>query len=81
MDNRWHPIEPLDPRVPENLRGDLAALNRLHRSWKEFADSLDEAYQMSLRRRTLRRHAIETDTIERLYQIEWGVTETLVAEG
>ena len=81
MDNRWHPIEPLDPRVPENLRGDLAALNRLHRSWKEFADSLDEAYQMSLRRRTLRRHAIETGIIERLYQIEWGVTETLVAEG
>jgi Fic family protein len=56
-------------------------LNRLHRSWEEFSSSLDTSYQLSLRRRTLRRHAIETGIIERLYQIEWGVTETLVAEG
>ena len=81
MDGTWEPIKQLDPKVTENLRGDLAALDRLHRSWQDFAASLDENYQLSLRRRTLRRHAIETGVIERLYDIDWGVTETLVAEG
>ena len=33
------------------------------------------------RQRSLRRHAIETGIIERLYDLEWGVTEALVAEG
>jgi len=33
------------------------------------------------RARNLRRHAIETGIIERLYDLEWGVTEALVAEG
>ncbi|SBW27814.1 hypothetical protein [Protofrankia symbiont of Coriaria ruscifolia] len=33
------------------------------------------------RHRSLRRHAIETGIIERLYDVEWGVTESLVAEG
>lgn len=81
MNSRWRPIEPLDQTVVENLRGDLAVLDRLHLSWREFAASLDESYQLSLRRRTLRRHAIETGILERLYDIEWGITETLVAEG
>ncbi len=29
----------------------------------------------------MRRHAIETGVIERLYNVDWGVTEALVAEG
>jgi hypothetical protein len=33
------------------------------------------------RRRSLRRHAIETGIIERLCDVDWGVTEALVAEG
>jgi len=33
------------------------------------------------RLRNLRRHAIETGILERLYDVEWGVTEALVAEG
>lgn len=33
------------------------------------------------RDRNLRRHAIETGIIEKLYDIDWGVTEELVAEG
>ena len=81
MDTKWHPIEPLDESVAENLRGDLAALRALQRSWQDFAFSLDEADRNTLRRRTLRKHAIETGIIERLYDIDWGVTETLVAEG
>ena len=81
MDSRWHPIKSLDSRVVGHLRHDLAALDRLQDLWTDFAASLDEADRLSLRRRTLRRHAIETGILERLYQIDWGVTETLVAEG
>ena len=81
MDFRWVPIKPLDHRVPEQLGLDLAALDRLQRHWVDFAASLDEDDRRSLRRRTLRRHAIETGILERLYQIDRGVTETLVAEG
>lgn len=81
MDSRWHPIKPLDPSVVEHLSHDLAALDRLQDLWTDFAASLDEADRLTLRRRTLRRHAIETGILERLYQIDWGVTETLVAEG
>ena len=81
MNSRWAPIDPLDPQVEKNLRDELAALDRLHHSWLEFAESLDENDQMSLRRRTLRRHAIETGIIEGLYDIDRGVTGTLVAQG
>ncbi|MDE0231227.1 MAG: Fic family protein [bacterium] len=56
-------------------------MNALHGSWKEFADSLAEADRSALRHRTLRKHAIETGIIERLYLVDWGVTETLVADG
>ena len=78
---KWHPITPLDPSVEESLRDDLAALNALYRSWREFTSSLDEADRNTLRRRNLRKHAIETGILERLYDIDRGVTESLVADG
>lgn len=81
MDNRWHPIEPLDTGIEAGLRHELAALDRLHHLWREFAASLGEEDRTSLRRRTLRKHAIETGILERLYVVDWGVTDTLVAEG
>ena len=77
----WAPITELDAAVQEMLRGDLAAVDALHRSWIVFTASLDEADRYTLRRRTLRKHAIETGIIERLYDLDWGVTEQLVAEG
>lgn len=78
---KWQPITRLDPSVEEKIRGDLAAVDALQRSWRQFTSSLDEADRHTLRRRTLRKHAIETGILERLYQIDWGVTQTLVAEG
>lgn len=42
--------------------------------------SNDLAFQEA-RRRSLRRHAIETGIIERLYDVDWGVTLALIAEG
>ena len=78
---KWRPITQLDRAVEEMLRCDLAAVDALHRSWIRFTASLDEADRHTLRRRTLRKHAIETGIIERLYDIDWGVTEQLVADG
>lgn len=77
----WTPIQPLDPAVEERLRGDLTAVDALHRRWKEFTAALDEADKATLRSRTLRKQAIETGILERLYDLDWGLTENLVAEG
>ena len=77
----WNPIQPLDPTVENSLRGDLTAVDALHRRWEEFTGDLDEADKATLRRRTLRKQAIETGILERLYDIDWGLTENLIAEG
>ena len=77
----WNPIQPLDPAVEERLRGDLTAVDALHRRWREFTAALDEADKATLRRRTLRKQAIETGILERLYDLDWGITRALVAEG
>ena len=78
---KWLPITPLDNSVEEALQGDLTAVDALYDAWMEFTALLDEADRATLRRRTLRKHAIETGIIERLYDIDWDLTETLVAEG
>lgn len=78
---KWQPITRLDPSVEKKIRGNLAAVDALQRSWQQFTNSLDEADRHTLRRRTLRKHAVETGILERLYQIDWGVTQTLAAEG
>lgn len=78
---QWQPIKPLDALVENRLKGDLAAVDALHASWMDFADSLDQTDRSTLRRRTLRKHAIETGILERLYNIDWGLTEALVADG
>jgi hypothetical protein len=85
-----HPVEPsLEPwwrvRQPEALDGDLAPLlasvDSLQRAWADVvAHATPEEFQAS-RRRSLRRHAIETGILERLYDVDWGVTQALVAEG
>ena len=77
----WNPIQPLDPKVEERLRGDLTAVDALHHRWRKFTAALDEADKTALRRRTLRKQAIETGILERLYDLDWGVTRALVAEG
>ena len=77
----WSPIQPLDPAVEERLRRDLTAVDVLHSRWREFTASLDEADKTTLRQRTLRKQAIETGILERLYDLDWGITRALVAEG
>jgi Fic family protein len=72
-------------RPPHSVNGDLtqvlASVDSLQRAWADVVrDETSEEFQES-RRRNLRRHAIETGIIERLYDVGWGVTEALVAEG
>ena len=59
----------------------LASVDSLQRAWADVVAHSSTAEFQTSRLRSLRRHAIETGIIERLYDVDWGVTEALVAEG
>ena len=61
--------------------GSLAALDALRLEWERRLGELSEDVRTRIRQRTLRRLAIETGILERLYDVEWGLTLTLIAEG
>jgi len=63
------------------LRSMLETVDELRSAWKRSIERASPEEFAEARRRTLRRHAIETGIIERLYDVSWGVTEALVAEG
>jgi hypothetical protein len=79
VDVPWVDVEPL-PGLNGDLQSVLDSVRSLQSAWKLVVEANSEAFQEA-RRRSLRRHAIETGIIERLYDIDWGVTEALVAEG
>ncbi|WP_461122263.1 Fic family protein [Saccharothrix stipae] len=78
-DMPWTDVEPL-PALNGDLQSLLDTVSAIQGAWKSVVAANDEAFHEA-RRRSLRRHAIETGIIERLYDIDWGVTEALVAEG
>ncbi|MFE2755798.1 Fic family protein [Actinosynnema sp. NPDC059335] len=78
-DMPWTEVEPL-PTLNGDLQPLLDTVRAIQGAWKSVVSANDEAFHEA-RRRSLRRHAIETGIIERLYDIDWGVTEALVAEG
>ncbi|MGH3765084.1 MAG: Fic family protein [Pseudonocardiaceae bacterium] len=59
----------------------LANVDTLREAWDLSLEQASPGEFTEARRRSLRRHAIETGIIERLYDVDWGVTEALVAEG
>jgi Fic family protein len=59
----------------------LASVDALKRAWQDVINNAAPEEFHEARLRSLRRHAIETGIIERLYEVDWGVTEALVAEG
>lgn len=59
----------------------LKTADSLRTAWEEALRNSSEQEQAEARNRRLRRHAVETGIIERLYEIDWGTTEALVAEG
>jgi Fic/DOC family len=77
---RWQPIEPL-PAVNSAVAPILATVDSLRRAWEEALESSTAEEREAAQARRLRRHAVETGIIERLYEVDWGTTEVLVAEG
>lgn len=59
----------------------LASVDTLRSAWEDALRRVDSSELTEARQRSLRRHAIETGIIERLYDVDWGVTEALVIAG
>lgn len=76
----WQEVEPLRP-LDGGLTQVLVSVDTLRAAWEDFVRGVSVEEFAEARRRSLRRHAIETGIIERLYDVSWGVTEALVAEG
>ncbi|MGH3550459.1 MAG: Fic family protein [Pseudonocardiaceae bacterium] len=77
---QWTEVEPLGV-VNGELSQVLASVDALREAWEVSLARASAGELAEARRRSLRRHAIETGLIERLYDVGWGVTEALVAEG
>lgn len=76
----WRPIEPL-PHLNGEIAARLGAVDALKVAWEAVQRTASPEEVEASHKRRLRRHAIETGIIERLYDMSWGVTEALVAEG
>jgi Fic family protein len=77
---RWREVQPL-PETNGDIGNLLATVDTVRTAWEEHLNLVSPQEFEAARRRTLRRHAIETGIIERLYDLSWGITEALVAEG
>ena len=77
----WKPIEPLSD---EDRAIDLAAIKALYDTWKTAKQRLEKSSPTNLKRftqRLIRRLSVETGILERIYDIDRGTTESLVANG
>jgi Fic family protein len=77
----WQEVTPLSARLDGALAPLLETVDALRGAWQESLEQATPEEFAEARLRSLRRHAIETGIIERLYDVDWGVTEALVAEG
>lgn len=80
-DYKWQPLEPLGNR---DRAIDLAAIRPLYDSWRASKQRLMKSSEASLKRfteRLVRRLSVETGILERLYDLDRGTTEALVAKG
>src|ERR1022692_1429627 len=77
----WKPIEPLEE---VERRIDLAAMRPLYENWRASRKRIQQSSQAQLadfNQRLIRRFSIETGILERLYDLDRGTTEALVANG
>lgn len=51
------------------------------RTWEDYVSAFSKEQLEEREARLIRRHAIETGILERLYDVSWGVTQSLVADG
>lgn len=78
---KWKHIGPL---ADEDKSVDLASMRALYETWKLSKERLKEFSESSLERfnvRLVRRLSVETGILERLYDLDLGTTEALVANG
>lgn len=77
----WKPIAALSDK---DRVMDLAAMRPLYDSWRASKGRLQESSEANLRefnQRLVRRLSVETGILERLYDLDRGTTEALVAAG
>lgn len=81
VSHQWKPIELIEQEAEEY---DFQEIDSLQRQWLEVKKNVEistpEAYRKFTERLT-RRWAIETGIIEGIYDLDRGITETLVREG
>lgn len=80
-DYTWKPIAPLS-NADRQL--DLAAARDLYATWRASKERLEQSSPASLREfteRLVRRLSVETGILERLYDLDRGTTEALIAHG
>lgn len=80
-DYKWNPIQPLSDR---DRQIDLAAMRPLYETWRASKERLRQSSPESLNQftqRLVRRLSVETGILERLYDLDRGTTEVLVAHG
>ena len=79
--HKWKPIEPIDS---DSQAYDFREIDSLQRQWlnikRQVESSTPDAYKAFTDRLT-RRWSIETGIIEGIYELDRGVTETLVQQG
>jgi len=76
----WRDVTPFEELNGE-LGSTLETVDSLRSVWERVVEAATPEERAEARRRNLRQHAIETGIIERLYDVDWSVTEALVAEG
>jgi fido (protein-threonine AMPylation protein) len=76
----WREVTPLEP-FHETEGALLDAVDTLWAAWQRVVALAPRDELAEARRRSLRRHAIETGVVEHLYDIDWSVTEALVTSG
>jgi Fic family protein len=77
----WRPIEPLSDA---EQRIDLAAMQPLYENWRASKKRIQQSSPTQLNdfnQRLIRRLSVETGILERLYDLDRGTTEALVAHG
>ena len=79
--NRWSPIEPLNE---ESIDVDFAEIDGLNDRWLDVKESVEDsnptAYE-KFNEELARSWAIETGIIEGLYELDRGITQTLIEKG
>ncbi|MDY0355406.1 MAG: Fic family protein [Sedimentisphaerales bacterium] len=78
---KWTPIKPLSD---EERAIDLATMSPLYKTWKTAKRKLESSSADNLglfKERLVRRLSVETGILERLYDLDRGTTEVLVARG